>query len=55
MHALVSTFESPAGKLDEGEQVLPREIVPTMQEIDGCRGVISLVDRQSGKSLAITL
>jgi hypothetical protein len=55
MHARVSTFESPADKLDEGELVLRKEIVPTMREIAGCRGVISLVDRQSGKSLAITL
>ena len=55
MFARVSTFQSPVDKLAESEEVLKNEIVPGVQEFDGERGVISLVDRQSGKSLAITL
>jgi hypothetical protein len=55
MHARVSTFQSPADKLAKSEQILQTEIAPKVLEMNGSRGIISLVDRESGKSLAITL
>ena len=55
MHARVSTFQSPADKLAESEQILQTEIAPKVLEMEGNRGIISLVDRETGKSLAITL
>ncbi|MBA2768547.1 MAG: hypothetical protein H0U35_05355 [Sporichthyaceae bacterium] len=55
MHARVSTLQSPADKFAEGEQILQTEIAPKVKEMDGNRGIIALVDRASGKTIAITL
>jgi hypothetical protein len=55
MHARVSTFESPPEGLRESEEAFRIEMVPQVLQIDGCRGVISLVDYSTGKSIAVTL
>lgn len=55
MHARVSTFNSSPVGLRESEEVFRTEKVPQVLSIDGCRGVISLVDYDSGKSIAVTL
>jgi heme-degrading monooxygenase HmoA len=54
MHARVSTFESSPVGLRESEDVFRTEKVPAVLRIEGCRGVISLVDYESGKSIAVT-
>ena len=55
MFARVSTFEGPVAKIDEGIQYAETTILPRLKEVDGWKGVISLVDRKSGKELTITL
>lgn len=55
MHARVSTFESSPDGLRESEETFRTEMVPQVLDIDGCRGVISLVDYDTGNSIAVTL
>ena len=55
MHARVNTFEGPADRMDEGIRDMQERIVPWSREMDGCKGVIAFVDRESGKTIGITL
>lgn len=55
MHARVSTFSGPPEKLRESEEQFKTDFLPQALSLDGCRGVMSLIDVGTGKSLAITL
>jgi heme-degrading monooxygenase HmoA len=55
MHARVSTIEAPPEQLDEGIDRVITTVIPALREIPGFDGVLSLVDRSSGRSLTITL
>ena len=55
MYARVNTFEGPAERMDEGVRDIQERIVPWAREMDGCKGVIALGDRESGKTIGITL
>lgn len=55
MYARVSIIEAPADKLDEGTTRIREEIVPVLRQLSGSQGIITLVDRTTGKSLNITL
>jgi len=55
VHARVSTIQGSTDQLDEGINRLRDTTVPTLHKIDGFKGIVSLVDRQSGKSITVTL
>jgi hypothetical protein len=55
MYARVNTFEGSADRFDEGIRDLEERIVPWIREVDGGKGAIALVDRESGKIIGITL
>ena len=55
MFARVSTYRGDPGQIDEGLDYARENILPRVQQVDGCEGVYYLVDRQSGKALSITL
>ncbi len=55
MFARVSTYQGPPDQIHEGIRYAQENIVPRVQEVEGFEGVYLLVDRQSGKSLSITL
>jgi heme-degrading monooxygenase HmoA len=59
MFARVSSYDGPAGLSDEEvEQITKRtldEVMPSVRQMGGFRGIMSLLDRGSGKSLTITL
>jgi heme-degrading monooxygenase HmoA len=57
MHARISTFQfqGPPDQLDEGLRYARENIVPPLRQMDGFKGVIALLDRQSGKTLSVTL
>jgi heme-degrading monooxygenase HmoA len=59
MFARVSSFDGPAGLSDEEvEQITKRtldEVMPSVRQMGGFRGILSLLDRASGKSRIITL
>jgi len=59
MHARVSTYEGPPGQTDEEVEEITRRqeegVLPTVRQLDGFKGVIALLDRNTGKALSITL
>jgi heme-degrading monooxygenase HmoA len=55
VYARVSTLEGSTEQLDERLRFLREEVLPTGKEDPGFKGMIALGDRQSGKTLAITL
>jgi heme-degrading monooxygenase HmoA len=55
VYARVSTLEGSQGQIDEGLRYLREEILPTGKDDPGFKGLIALGDRNSGKTLSITL
>ena len=55
MYARVSTYRGSAEQIDQGIRQIRENILPRVQKLDGYRGVYFLVDRQSGKSMTVTL
>jgi heme-degrading monooxygenase HmoA len=55
MHARVSTIEAPPERVDEGIDRVLNTVIPKLRDVPGFDGVLSLVDRTSGRSLTITL
>jgi heme-degrading monooxygenase HmoA len=53
--ARVSTYQGDPGQIDEGLDFARENILPRVQQVDGCEGIYYFVDRQSGKALSITL
>jgi hypothetical protein len=55
VYARVSTLKGSPEQIDEGLRYLREEILPTGKDDPGFKGLIALADRQSGKTLSITL
>ncbi len=55
MYARLNVMETPSDRIEEGARVLREQVLPAVQRIDGFKGLIGLVDRESGKTLGITL
>jgi heme-degrading monooxygenase HmoA len=55
VYARVSTLEGSPEQIDEALRYLREEILPTGKEDPGFKGLIALGDRNSGKTLSITL
>jgi heme-degrading monooxygenase HmoA len=55
MYARVSTIQGSADQIDEGIERVRETTLPAIKEIDGFKGIVSLVDRQTGKGLTVTL
>ncbi len=55
MFARVSNYQGSPNQVDEGIRTVREQILPRAAEIDGYKGAYFLVDRQSGRSVSITL
>ncbi len=55
MYARVNTFEGSTDRVDDGIRDIQERIVPWARDMQGCKGAIALVDRESGKTIGITL
>ncbi len=55
MYARVSTYEGSAEDYDRGLEKIRSDIVPQVNDMPGCKGILSMVDRSTGQSLSITL
>ena len=55
MYARVNTFAGSADRVDDGVRDIQERIVPWAREMNGCKGAIALVDRETGKTIGITL
>src|SRR5438067_10994348 len=52
--ARVSLLEGSPDRLDEGTRYAQEEILPQVRQRDGFKGVVSLVDRERGRTKLIT-
>ena len=55
MFARVSTFQGSADQTTEGIRVAREQILPVARLQDGFKGLFILFDRESGRSLSVTL
>jgi heme-degrading monooxygenase HmoA len=55
MHARVSTFQGPLDQTVEGIRIAREQILSAARLHDGFRGIYILFDRESGRSISITL
>ena len=55
MHARVSTIQGSTDQIDEGVDKLRDTTLPAVKQIDGFKGIVTLIDRQTGKGLTVTL
>ena len=55
MYARVTTFQIEPAKLDEALEVSRSSILPAMKQQQGFKGVLTMLDRQTGKATSITL
>ncbi len=55
MFARVSTFQGSADQTAEGIRVAREQILPVARLHDGFKGIFILFDRESGRSLSVTL
>jgi heme-degrading monooxygenase HmoA len=55
MYARVSTFLGSPAAIDDAVANARDNVAPAMQKMDGFQGLMVLVDRASGRSIAVTL
>jgi len=55
MYARVTTIQISPYRLEEAIGVLREQVVPTIQQQNGFKGYLMLVDRGTGNSINITL
>jgi len=52
VHARSTTFHGKPENVDAGIRFIMNEVAPALEEIDGCRGLSLLVDRETGHCIA---
>ncbi len=55
MHARLSTFQGSPEGVEDSVRNAREAVLPALQSVDGFRGLMVLVDRASGRQLALTL
>jgi hypothetical protein len=55
MYARVTYVNAPIEKVEEGLALWRENVLPVTKSREGFRGVLSMVDRESGKAVSITL
>ena len=53
--ARVSVLEGPPDRLDEGTRYAQQEILPQVRQVRGFKGIVSLIDRERGRTKLISL
>jgi heme-degrading monooxygenase HmoA len=53
--ARVSTFTGTSDEIDKAIREVQQNVLPRTEQLDGYKGAYFLVDRENGKSLAVTL
>ena len=54
MHARSTTFSSSPQRLDAGMALIRDEVMPAVLAMDGCLGMSTMVDRESGRCISTT-
>jgi heme-degrading monooxygenase HmoA len=53
--ARVSTFTGTSDEIDKAIREVQQNVLPRTEQLDGYKGAYFLVDRENGKTLAVTL
>jgi len=53
--ARVNRFQGPPERIDDAIRDVEDRVLPQVKQMEGVRGFLLLVDRESGKSLGISL
>jgi len=54
VHARSTTFSSSPERLDAGMALIRDEVMPTVLAMDGCLGMSTIMDRESGRCISTT-
>lgn len=54
MHARMSTLQGSPGQADDAIRQIDDQVIPAAKAMDGFSGLLALMDRDSGKMIAIT-
>lgn len=54
LYARISTLAGSPGQIDEGLRYVRDNVLPQIQQQDGFKGMTTLANRESGKTLGIT-
>jgi heme-degrading monooxygenase HmoA len=55
MFARASTIMGDRSRIDEAARLLETETLPELEHLEGFQGILSLSDRETGRTLVITL
>jgi len=55
MYARVTYVQAPEGKVEEGLNLWRKNVLPVTMGREGFTGTISMIDRNTGKALSITM
>ena len=55
MYARMTTIHSPRERMDAGLDKVKEDIVPSMRQMPGFKGIIGLVDRNSNTGITLSL
>ncbi len=55
MYARITTYEGTNEDYDSGLETIKSQLMPKVRQLQGYKGLLSLVDRGTGKSLTIAL
>ncbi len=55
MYARMTTIHSPRERMDEGIEQVRKDVLPLLDEVEGFRGIIGLVDRNANTGITISL
>ncbi len=55
MYARIATYEGTNEDYDSGLETMKSQLMPKVRQLQGYKGLLSLVDRRTGKSLSIAL
>jgi hypothetical protein len=55
VYARMTTIHSPRERMDEGIEQVRKDVLPLLDETEGFRGIIGLVDRNSNTGITISL
>jgi heme-degrading monooxygenase HmoA len=55
LHARMTTIHSPRERMDDGLDKVKEDILPSMRQMPGFKGIIGLVDRTANTAITISL
>ena len=55
MHGRVTIIQGPPESADDFVRVVSEQVLPAARQMGGFKGILSLLDRRTGKGLSVTL